>query len=490
MAGSSLSFDPSTGLGTLILQTNNPHVGLNGFTETFALNFVNNNHALIIQADGGATSSGSFDLQTLPSTLANGYSFTLSGAHDKSGESFIYGGVFSVSGTSLSNGVMDANDGHGVITLGHSFAGTLAATDTFGRGTGTLTNTVGGLSGSIVYYVVGPEAIRIIDMDGSDTAVGSAFGQGDNTFDNTSLLTSIFSVQSNSAGFPFTAVGQIVPSGGDAVRASSIRAEGQGPVVTNDFSGTADVNETADSGLDPFFLEAATINGTYFVQSNGYGGLTIGSANNDQLLDVANLGIYMVDPNINVNDPNNGSGGGGALVADLDINVAGSGVLVPQTNTAPAAFAGNYALGLQDFLPSNGEFDFVGFAQDVTPASTTTSGTFAGAGTVSDPFELLVSGQVSDSGTFSSPFNLDITNSAGRYLMNSFTVDVGDGAFQIPYGAIVYQASGGQLFWMENGGDQFNSTLAESVFGGQIQQQVLPLGADAKKAAVKTTKAP
>jgi hypothetical protein len=327
-------------------------------------------------------------------------------------------------------------------------------------------------------------------MDGSDTAVGSAFGQGDNTFDNTSLLTSIFSVQSNSAGFPFTAVGQIVPSGSDAVRASSIRAEGQGPVVTNDFSGTADVNETADSGLDPFFLEAATINGTYFVQSNGYGGLTIGSANNDQLLDVANLGIYMVDPNINVNDPNNGSGGGGALVADLDINVAGSGVLVPQTNAAPAAFAGNYALGLQDFLPSNGEFDFVGFAQDVTPASTTTSGTFAGAGTVSDPFELLVSGQVSDSGTFSSPFNLDITNSAGRYLMNSFTVDVGDGAFQIPYGAIVYQASGGQLFWMENGGDQFNSTLAESVFGGQIQQQVLPLGADAKKAAVKTTKAP
>jgi hypothetical protein len=488
MAGSSLSFDPSTGLGTLILQTNNPHVGLNGFTETFALNFVNNSHALIIQADGSATSSGSFDLQTLPSTLAGGYSFTLSGAHDKSGESFIYGGVFSVSGTSLSNGLMDANDGHGIITLGQNFSGTLVAADTFGRGTGTLTNTVGGLSASIVYYVVGPEAIRIIDMDGSDTAVGSAFGQGDNTFDNTSLLTSIFSVQSNSAGFPFTAVGQIVPSGGDAVRANAIRSEGQ--AVTNEFSGTADVNETADSQLDPFFLEAATINGTYSIQGNGYGSLTIGSSNNDQLLDVANLGIYMVDPNINVNDPNNPSGGGGALVADLDVNVAGSGVLVPQTNPAPGVFAGNYALGLQDFAPGNGEFDFVGFAQDVTPATTTTSGTFTGAGTVSDPGQLLVSGQFTDTGTFSSPFSLDTTNSAGRYLMNSFTVDVGDGAFQIPYGAIIYQASGGQLFWMENGGDQFNTNIAESVFGGQIQQQVLPLGADARKAAVKATKAP
>ena len=484
MAGSSLSFDPATGLGTLILQTNNPHLGLNGFTETFALNFVNNSHALIVQADGSATSSGSFDLQTLPSTLSGGYSFTLSGAHDHSGESFIYGGVFSVSGTSLSNGLMDANDGHGIITLGQNFTGTLMAADTFGRGTGTLSNTVGGLSASIVYYIVGPEAIRIIDMDGSDTAVGSAFGQGDNTFDNTSLLTSIFSVQSNSAGFPYTAVGQIVPSGADAVRANSVRPE---VVVTNNFSGTADVNETADSGLDPFFLEAAAINGTYSIQSNGYGSLTIGSTDDDLLLDVSALGIYMVDPNINISDPNNASGGGGALVADLDVNVAGSGVLVPQTNPAPALFAGNYALGLQDFAPNNGEFDFVGYAQDVTPASTTTSGTFAGAGTVSDPGELLVSGQISDTGTFSTPFSLDTTNSAGRYLMNSFTVDVGDGAFQIPYGAIIYQASGGQLFWMENGGDEFNADIAESVFSGQIQQQTLPLGAADRKAAVKTT---
>src|ERR1700732_2721887 len=51
MSGSSLSFDPTTGLGLLTLQTNNPKVGTNG-TETLSLNFVNNRHALIIQADG------------------------------------------------------------------------------------------------------------------------------------------------------------------------------------------------------------------------------------------------------------------------------------------------------------------------------------------------------------------------------------------------------------------------------------------------------
>ncbi len=88
---------PTLALGTLTLNATN--LG----TEILALNFVNNNHALIIEADGFATSSGSMDLQTLPSTLAGGYSFTLSGAHSDSGEMFVYGGVFSLSGTSLTS---------------------------------------------------------------------------------------------------------------------------------------------------------------------------------------------------------------------------------------------------------------------------------------------------------------------------------------------------------------------------------------------------
>jgi hypothetical protein len=480
MAGSSLSFDPTTGLGMLNLQTNNHNLGTNG-TETLELNFVNNSHALIIQADGFATSSGSFDLQNFSTPLANeGFSFVLSGAHDASGETFIYGGVFTLSGgTSLTNGTMDSNDGHGGITLGHSFGGTLIATDTFGRGTGTLTNTVGGLASSIAYYVVGPEAIRIIDKDSADTAVGSAFGQGSGTFTNSSLLTSILSVQSNSAGFPFTALGQITPSGADAVPAGTVGTETSGPVVTNDFTGIADVNETPDSGLDPFFLDATAISGTYFIQSNGYGGLTIGSADNDQLLDVADLGIYMVNPNININDPNNSSGGGGALVADLDVNLAGSGAVVPQTSNSTLSFAGNYAFGLQDFAPGLGEFDIVG------NATATTS--LTGSGVVSDPTDVLNGASAVESGTFSSPIAPDTTNSAGRYLMDTFTVDVADGTSTIDYGAIVYQASGGQLFWMENGGDAINSDSAGSVFSGQLQQQTLPLGGDAKKAAAKTT---
>ncbi len=100
------------------------------------------------------------------------------------------------------------------------FTGTLMAADASGRGTGTLTSTIGGLASSIAYYVVGPEAIRIIDMDNNDTAVGSAFGQGASAgnFTNASIGNSVFSIQSNFAGNLYASVGQVFPSGADAGR--------------------------------------------------------------------------------------------------------------------------------------------------------------------------------------------------------------------------------------------------------------------------------
>ncbi len=76
------------------------------------------------------------------------------------------------------------------------------------------------------------------------------------------------------------------------------------------------------SGNTPYFLDAATIGGTYTIAGNGYGSLTITGG----LLDVTQLGVYMVDPAINVKDPNNTSGGGGASgCRSRSLNVAGSG---------------------------------------------------------------------------------------------------------------------------------------------------------------------
>src|SRR5208283_725478 len=334
-ATGALVVDPATGQGTLTLTTNNPSLGQNGL-ETLGVQFVNLNHALIIQFDGTATSSGSMDTQSLSSTLNDGnYAFTLSGV-DSDDFAVGYGGVFSISGSGTAiAGTFDVDDfgAANTPTLGTAFSGTITGPDAFGRG--SITSSA--LAIQLNYYVVGPEAIRIIDVDNpntgngnDDSAIGSAFGQGTGTFSSASLGSSIFGVESNSLGSLYAATGMFttVPGGG----------------TSGTFTGIADDNEF-DNGL---LVPKATISGNYTIQGNGYGSLTITAGD---LGDVSVLGMYMTDPNLNLNDPNNTTSGlGGALLADLDgFTLNGTGVLTPQTDTSTASFAGSYAFGAQAY---------------------------------------------------------------------------------------------------------------------------------------------
>jgi hypothetical protein len=436
------------GSGTLTLVTTN--LG----TETFTVNFVNNSHALIIESDG-STSSGSLDLQTLPSTLSGAYSFAVTGVGPQ-GEGVAAGGVFTITGNTVA-GTFDRNDAINGPVSGTTFTGATlgAVVDTFGRG--TLTNGPFGTNG--VFYTINQNAIRVIDMDTTDSAVGSAFSQGANTFTNSSLANSVFIDQGNfTEAFLYAAVGQIAPSGGN-------------------FTGVADINEQGTGAPD--FSDGVGIAGTYTVSAmvggvpvNGYGNLIITP---QTLQDVTNLGIYMVDSSINVNDPNNTSGGGGALVVDLSANVLGVGSLVPQTT---GSFSGNYALGFQDFFPggpppplNSGEADFVGNA--------TAGATLAGSGTISDPREILNDAMV-DSVTFSGATITADSSNPGRFSITPITVPADQVAGgTISYSASAYQASSGQLFWIEDGADGLSS-----VFGGQIQA-TSTLGAAAAKKVKK-----
>ena len=101
---------------------------------------------------------------------------------------------------------------------------------------------------------------------------------------------------------------------------------------------------------------------------------------------------------------------------------------------------------------------------------------------LSDPGEQLVNQLVDPGTTFNSTVAADTITNVGRYLLDPFTMIVADGAATINYQAVVYQASGGQLFWMENGADG-----NASVFGGQIQQQTLPVPLFVKPAVVNKT---
>jgi hypothetical protein len=423
--GGELKANPTTGQGTLVLATNNAKLGVGG-TEILGVQFVNNSHALIIQFDGTATSSGSMDTQTLPSTLSGGYAFALSGVNPGYNP-VVVGGVFSISGATLQNGLFDINveneDDDKPAELapsGNAFTGTVSAPDSFGRGTISGTS-LGGIKGiTLNYYIVGPEAIRIIDVDAKDTSCGSAYGQGSGTFGNTSLGSSVFGVEGDPWGFNYAAAGQfIVPASGT-------------------FQGVDDNDEQGE------ISSASPISGTYSIASNGYGRLSIlgeKAPESEGKGGVSVLGIYMTDPALNLSDPNNTvTGLGGALVVDLDERLTGTGVMIPQTDTSTASFAGNYAFGAQDFFGDDfWEFDFIG-------QGSVTAGTLAGTGLVSDPGGFFTKPGTHTGVTFSGIATPDPIN-VGRYTIPLAVTLLGSDPDDLS--VVIYQASGGQLLLMD-----------------------------------------
>jgi hypothetical protein len=220
------------------------------------------------------------------------------------------------------------------------------------------------------------------------------------------------------------------------------------------FQGVAD---DAENGAD---VTDSSISGTYNISSNGYGSLTILPG---ELGDINSLGIYLTDPNLNLNDPNNTTSGlGGALVADLDSFLNGAGVVVPQTDTSTASFAGNYAFGTHNYNymgQAGWEVDYVG-------QGSVAGGVFTGTGLASDPSSFFFgTNTATDSGvTFSGTVTPDMTH-PGRYTLasNGLAVTVsGWGTYDYAT-VVIYQASGGQLFWMNE--DFF------TLFLGSFQKQ-------------------
>ena len=437
------------GTGTLTLITDNSNLGISG-TETFVVSFANPNHALITQFDGTATSSGSMDLQTSTALPSGSFAFVASGTSSDVNGFFpaAYGGVFTITSGSLS-GIVDSNLG-GTVTPNVPFTASLSTPDAFGRG---AINNSTGIATSINYYVVGPEVIRIIDVDAAtatttaDTAVGSAYGQGAvPAFTASSIGKSVFSVQN-----PFTAyaaVGQFKTTAG------------------THFNGVGDLNEL-NSGIQ---LAAQTIYGTYTLASSGYGSMTF----NPTYGDVSIFGIYAVDPSLNIQDPNTTTDGGGALIAEMDTNLVGTGQLVPQTDFTVADFSGYYAFGAQGATDANGifEFDFVGAANVTEPG-----GSFVGTGDLSDPFAALTGIGPTYTGVAFTDAAVPDGAHPGRYTINPLTLSNMNFTADISLNVTAYQASGDQLFWIE--------VDADSYFGGSLEAGSIPTGL-AKKATPKS----
>ena len=458
--GSSLTVNSTTGQGTLVLVTNNTNLGVNG-QQTFGMQFVNTSHALITQFDGAATSSGSMDVQNLSTVPTGGYAFTMSGV-DPGHTALAFGGVLAFNGN-LANpqwpGLIDINDTGVVPTSGTAFVGSVSAVDAYGRGqiSGIA---VAGVALTLDYYQIGPEAMRIIDVDSNVATVGSAFGQGTNANSATTagLGASVFAIAGNPYASNFGVLGQFT-------------TDGSGNLT----SGVADDNEFGN----PVSI-AAAIAGTYQVSANGYGNIAITSGN---LGNVTGLRLYLTDPNLNLNDPNSTSGRGGAMLMEFDQNLpGGTGVVTPQSDTSTGDFNGLYAAGWQAFN-QYGEFDML--AQGTMNA---TSKTLSLQGLVNDPFAALgVNPSQTLGDTFQSQPSVD-TNNPGRYTM----LTANSNQLQImitttpPYfdafDAVLYQASGGQLYWME--------VDTHGVFVGPLQQQGSLTGIPAAKRRVNMNNRP
>lgn len=472
--GSSMTVDVTTGTGTLVLDVSasNPNVGVKGI-ETFAIQFINASHALITQFDGSATSSGSFDLQTATSGADSNFAFTLSGL-DTNTLPVAYGGVFSNTSGTI-HGTYDENDSGKVLV-----ENTLTATDdgvgadVYGRGsiTGFTDSNNGNAPISLVYYLVGPEVLRIIDVDAGDALAGSAYGQGSaTTFDSTVLSKDVFGILDNTEDAIFAAAGQFVAAG-TAVGTFNATFTGEGD---DDEHGIIKATGTPGGVAGNYSFSKSVL---------GYGSMTgvtgLGS--------IHTLGLYATDPKLNLLDPNNTTATnlGAALVLNLDDFAQGTGIVVPQGTIASDGSDLNhsYGFGAQTYVgngsfpvPNVGwEFDLVGEGTFASLVFTTGTGGPPTPVDISDPFASLVSGKPDEysavpiTGTAAAP------DAAGRYTFKSATPfavgPVGSASGPtVDFTVVMYEAGPGLVFSIDE--DEFSEWLG--TFQGQSASSLTPM---------------
>jgi hypothetical protein len=392
------SLDP-TGHGTLAFSLNN--TGCCGtFAQTHSITATSSSHLVISEADqfNGLTIGGvgSMDLQTAgpgfsASQVLGGYSFTLIGfssaavkAAGGTGLNGCWGGIFTADGVStISDGVFDGNTVGGAPSYSTvAFSGTFTAPDTNGRGT-ISTNLNGGTE--YAYYLVTPEVLRLTTMTNTGFAgnTGSAYGQGTVGTTNSALTGSYvfgnlgFDVPGNAMG----AAGQLTADGGGNISA-----------------GVMDLNDSGNSGN--LLLGQSLAGSTYSISGSPRGTIT-GPAGQT-------YNVYLTDPNLNLLDPNNSTGGGGALFLETDGTYSTIGTVIPQAEPASATLEGAYAILLSDQNnPANSDGGFTGNFGTSSTAPGTFSGEGAFQGTGTNNATLIV-------GPLEGTFGAD-TNNAGRF---------------------------------------------------------------------------
>lgn len=348
--------------------------------QTSSITLTSTSHALLAEDDqfNGLTigGTGSLDLQSAGPTfsatqISGGYSFTMTGFSgvptkadgNGTGLNGSWAGIFDANGVSgITGGVFDNNFAGGAAPNFTStpFTGSFTAPDGYGRGTLTFTGVDGGTDASFTYYIVTPEVLRLTVQSPANSyagITGSAFGQG-------AVQTTTAAL---SGSFVFNDIGFDAPflnSSANEVGGNAMGAAGQ---FTTDGNGniTAGIMDLNDSATNGVTLGLSWAGSSYSISGSPRGTITGPSGQT--------YNVYLTDPNLNLLDPNNTTGTGGALLLETDAAYSTIGVLIPQSNSS-GTLQGIYGLMLSDQAnPSNSDGGYTG-------SLAATAGVFSGEG--------------------------------------------------------------------------------------------------------------
>jgi hypothetical protein len=400
------------GQGTMVLTATtggnpDPLVGVDG-VQTLAFTVVNSSHALVTEFDAAATSGGTLDAQSadaIAGGFVGNYAFNFGGFLD--GAPWAFGGV----GTAVlgsPNGTFDGTgdqDIAGAVDMTFETGGLTTPADANGRGTVVF----GGVT--MAYYIVTGEAVYFTEIDAGSVTWGAAYGQGASApaFNAASISGNMVMDQpwapAESVDGPSALAGQFTSDGVSAI------------------AGVLDYNEGGFINPGP---GPDTLTASYAVAASGYSSFTAGVVSNNA--DFTTWGVYLTDPTVNLVDPNNASGGGGALTVELDLNSLGAGFILPQSATALTGV--NNAT---DFTADNSNFDLINSVGQVIGGNSTATGTAS----VNDINPNTPSSTQTTGASVSGTYTADATN-VGRYTLS---ITVGDEA--APENRVAYVTSSG-----------------------------------------------
>jgi hypothetical protein len=323
-------------------------VGYKG-TETFDGSLYCTCKAALTEFDGGASGSGTLDLQTQPiatPAAGAGYAFAIAGAvPDEGGDvPFAMGGILDFNGTggiTTSGSVFDVNDA----ALAEPFpdqsftSGAVGTVDSLGRVDITLTpSAISGLPAiTLAAYIVDNTRIRLVEETDSLGGItgGSALGQGATG----GFTTSGFSGQSYVVGLDG------LVNAGEADTFGPVQAAGVLSAGAVNISGWVNYNDLTGTGVQ---APISITGNSYTVDPTGR--VTMSNINGGAGSNVSvNLQLYL-------------TGDGRALAITMDQNDVLAGLGFAQTGKGAyslASFNGTYALNAFG-VAGGDEFDEVG----------------------------------------------------------------------------------------------------------------------------------